>query len=245
VKEKTVLLVEDDDVVRDMIKGALEKEYHVLEAATSSEAISLIRNPIDLALIDYNLPDASGFEVLKAIKTLKPEIPVIIMTAYSTDNLVIKALRSGVTDFIKKPLSFVYLIGKLSQILKGEKKEDTSEGAESREVFIMDCLESFIDENFDQDLTRDKLAEKAHMERYRFSRAFNARFGRSVRSYLNAVRVKKAAELLRKHPDLSVADIAIFVGYGSISHFGKVFKNEYGMSPNRYRRNQPSSLSEK
>ena len=245
MKGKTILLVEDDDVVRDMIKGALEREYHVLEASTCSEAIKHIGKPIDLALIDYNLPDSDGFEVLKAIRTVKPALPVIIMTAYSTDNLVIKALRSGVTDFIKKPLSFVYLIGKLAEILEGKKNEDNSEGVESREVFIMDCIEAFIDENFDQDLTRDKLAEKAHMERYKFSRAFNARFGKSVKSYLNAVRVNKAAELLRKSPDLSVTDIAVFVGYNGISHLEKVFKEEYGVSPNKYRRNQPGSPSQK
>jgi YesN/AraC family two-component response regulator len=240
---QTILLVEDDDVVRDMIKGALERGYNVLEASKCSGAVEHIGKHIDLALIDYSLPDGDGFEVLKRIREVKPRLPVIFMTAYSTDNLAIKALRSGATDFIKKPLSFVYLMGKLSEILEGKLSEANSESAESREVFIMDCVAAFIDDNYSEDLTRDKLAEKAHMERYKFSRVFNARFGKNVKSYLNSVRVNRAADLLSQSHDLSVADIAVSVGYSGITHFEKVFKEAYGMSPNEYRRNQRRSSS--
>jgi len=243
MEKKAILLVEDDSVVRDLIRGALEREYNVLEASTYSEAIKQIGKPIHLALIDYNLPDADGFDVLKAIREVKPEIPAILMTAYSTDNLVIKALRLGVTDFIKKPLSFVYLMGKLSEIIEGKKREDRPESVETHEVFVMDCIAAFIDDHYDEDLNRDSLAEKAHMERYKFSRVFNAHFGKGFKSYLNSIRVNKAAELLTKNMNLSVTDIAISVGYNGVSHFEKVFREAYGISPSRYRKDQTSSHS--
>lgn len=238
--KRTILFVEDDCVVRDLIRGALEREYHVLEASTYSEAIKHIGNPIHLALIDHNLPDADGFDVLKAIREAKPELPAILMTAYSTDNLIIKALRAGVTDFIKKPLSFAYLKGKLSEIIEGKENQDNPDQVKNSKVFIMDCIAAFIHDHFDEDLDRDSLAERAHMERYRFSRVFNAHFGKSFKSYLNSVRVDKAAELLKNDSNLNVTDIAISVGYNGISHFEKVFRELYGMSPSRYRRNQTS-----
>jgi YesN/AraC family two-component response regulator len=244
VEKKSILLVEDDDVVRDMIKEGLERRYHVLEAATCSKAIEQSKKPFDLALIDYNLPDSDGFEVLKAIRESKPRLPIIFMTAYSTDTLAIKAFRSGVTDYIRKPLSFSYLWAKLSEILEGEETKEFSESVESREVFIMDSVAAFIEENYKEDLTREELAQKAHMEKYRFSRAFNARFGKNVKSYLNTVRVIRAAEILSKNADLSIANIAVSVGYGGIQHFEKMFKQVYGMSPNEYRRNQIRSSSE-
>ena len=244
MKKKAILLVEDDNVVRDLIRGALEREYHVLEASTYSEALKQIENPIHLALIDYSLPDADGFDVLKAVRKVKPELPTILMTAYSTDNLVLKALRAGVTDFIKKPLSFAYLRGKLSELLDGKENQNNPDQVRSSAVFVMDCVAAFIDENFDRDLCRNELAEKAHMERYKFSRVFNAHFGKSFKSYLNGIRVNRAAELLRKDTNMSVTEIAISVGFNGISHFEKVFREAYGTSPSRYRKNQTGSRSE-
>jgi YesN/AraC family two-component response regulator len=240
---KCVLLVEDDDVVRDMIKGALEREYNVLEASSCSEATKHIGKPLDLTLIDYDLPDGDGFGVLSRIREAKPKLPVIFMTAYSSDNLAIRAFRTGVTDFIKKPLSLVYLMGKLAEVLGGKLNGEAPDGVESREMFIMDCIAAFIDDNYTEDLTRDKLAEKAHMERHKFSRMFNQRFGMNVKSYLNSVRVKKAAGLLTQNSGLSVADVAVSVGYGGISHFDRVFKEAYGMSPKEYQKNRMRAVS--
>ncbi len=234
--KKTILLVEDDDIVRDMIKGALERRYNVLETSNCSEALVNLRHTFDLALIDYYLPDGDGFDVLKRIREMRPALPVIFMTAYSTENLAIKALKKGVTDYIRKPLSFVYLLGKLSEILDGKSNREHPDSVENHEVFAMDCAKAFIDENFKEDLTRDKLAQKVHMERYRFSRTFNKYFGRSFKSHLNSVRIAKAAEILSANPELSVADIATSVGYSGISYFERVFKEFYGMSPSEYRK---------
>jgi YesN/AraC family two-component response regulator len=241
VEKKSILLVEDDDMVRGMIREGLERKYHVLEAATCSKAIEQIKNPLDVALIDYNLPDNNGFEVLKAIRESKPELPVIFMTAYSTDDLAIKAFRSGVTDYIRKPLSFAYLWAKLSEILEGKESKELPESVESRDVFIMNSIAAFIEENYKEDLNRNELAQKAHMEKYRFSRAFNQHFGKSVKSYLNITRVRKAAEILSKSADLSITDIAVSVGYSGVAHFEKMFRKVYGISPNAYRKNQPRS----
>jgi YesN/AraC family two-component response regulator len=234
--KKTILLVEDDDVVRDMIKGALEKDYHILEASTCSQAIPQIEEPLDVALVDYNLPDSDGFDVLKSIREVKPDLPVIFMTAYSTESLAIKALRAGVTEYMKKPLSFVYLFEKLSEILEGKRCGEHPESVESREEFIMDCTAAFIEDHYGEDLTRDTLAERARMERHQFSRAFNRRFGRNVRSYLNNVRLSRAADLLRNSADLSITHVAARVGYGSTFHFERSFKRVYGMTPGEYRR---------
>jgi two-component system sensor histidine kinase YesM len=238
METKTILLVEDDDVVRDMIRGALDREYHVLEASTYSQAIPQIRKPLDLALVDYNLPDSDGFDVLRSIREVKPDLPVIFMTAYSTDNLAIKAFRSGVTDFIKKPLSFAYLRSKLSELLRGTENREDSETAESGDVFVMDCIAAFIEQNYNQNLSRDELAKRAHMNRYRFSRAFNERFGKSVKAYINEVRIEKAAEFLKQNTELGVADIATLVGFKDPAYFDKLFKENYGMPPGKYREDQ-------
>jgi len=240
MEKKTILLVEDDALVKDVLRSAFEREYSVLEASGCSEAAELLRNPIDIAIIDYMLPDGDGFDVLKAIREVKPELPIIVMTAYSTEGVVIRALRAGVTEYVKKPLILASLRKKVSDILVGKRGEELNEYLienNSREEFLLDGIAAFIENNYADDLTRDDLAERVGMNKYKFSKLFNDRFGETVKSYINKIRVKKAAELLGKH-GLNIREIAFSVGFGSIEHFDRIFKEIHGISPKEYRMHQ-------
>jgi YesN/AraC family two-component response regulator len=241
--KKNILLVDDDATIRDLIKDALKKEYNILEASGYSEAVKLFKYPIDLALIDYVLPDSDGFEVLKAIRDVKPALPAIIMTGYSNENVVIKALRTEVADYIKKPVKLAYLRRRLSEILGGKESNRNSEGVESREEFILDGIAAYVEEKYMKDLTLDKLASMACINRFKFCRDFKKRFSQTFTSYLNTIRVKNAAELL-KNPNLNITEIAYFVGYKSVIHFDRVFRAVYGISPREYRKKISNLLSQ-
>lgn len=235
MEKKTILLVEDDGVIKNLIKEVLESKYNILAVSNCQEAIKQIDSSLDLALIDYLLPDGDGFDVLKALRAAKPGLPVIMITAYSTEALAIKALRSGVTDYLKKPFSLADLMGRLSDLLEGKRNVDEPECIGSREMFIMDCIAAFIENNYTKDITRDELAKRACMDKYKFSKEFTKMFGRGVRSYLNAIRTREAAALLR-NGKLNVAEVAFSVGYGSVPHFCRVFKETYGLPPVEYRK---------
>jgi len=237
MEKKTVLLVEDDTLVRGLLVSAFEREYNILEASECSEAAKLLCNPIDIAIIDYVLPDGNGFDVLKAVREVKPDLPIIIMTAYSTEGLVIRALRAGAAEYVKKPLVLAYLRKKVSDILGGKSGENLTEylGVNNKEDFLLDGIAVFIENNYSSDLTRDDLAERVGMNKYKFSKLFNDRFGRTVKSYINEIRVKKAAELLGNH-QLSIWYIAFSVGFGCVEHFDRVFKEIYGVAPKEYRK---------
>lgn len=235
MEKKTILLVDDDTVVRDVIKQALIREYNILEASGYSEAVKLLKHPIHLALIDYVMPEYDGFDVLKALRKSKPALPAIIMTAYSDENVVLKALRTEVADYIKKPLKLAYLRKRLSEILGGKESNNHSETVESRKEFILDGIAAHIKENYMTNLTLDRLASMACINRFELSRAFRDRFGQTITSYLNSERVKGAVDLLKK-PDLNITEIAHFVGYGSVTHFDRIFRAVHGISPLKYRR---------
>jgi two-component system, response regulator YesN len=242
--KKVIFLVEDDALIRDIIKSALEREYDLIEASGCSVAAVMLNNSYDIALIDYVLPDGDGITVLKAIRAVKPEMPVILMTAYSSEEVLLKALRAGATDYIKKPLVLSYLSRKVSYILSGKMGDEISEdGAHtSREAFLLEGIEDFVANNYSADLTREMLAEKVYMNKYTFSKIFNKRFGQNIKSYINEVRVKKAAVLLRNNESLSITDIAATVGYNNIMHFERVFREIYGISPKEYRVNPCKAL---
>lgn len=235
MKAKTILIVDDDAQIRSLLRSSLEKQYTVLEASGYFDAIRLLKYPFDLAMIDYLLPDRDGFEVLKILREVYPTLPVIIMTGHTDENLVIKAIRRDVADYIKKPLDLKYLRKRLSDMFAAVCDPQESERIETKEHYVLDGIASYIGANYMQDLNLEKISKVACMSRFRFCRAFKERFGRSFVSYLNAVRIRRASELLR-NPNYSIQEISYDVGYRNAGHFNRVFKTAHKIPPREYRK---------
>jgi DNA-binding NtrC family response regulator len=101
----TILIVDDDDVMRDTLFDVLRRSgYEIFLESSGSGALSVIKkNVIDLTLLDMRLPDVDGLEILKKIKEFDTEILVIIMTAYSDIPSAVSAMKSGAYHYINKP----------------------------------------------------------------------------------------------------------------------------------------------
>lgn len=234
VGKKTILLVDDEAVVKDVIRISLEQKYVILEASTYSEVMNLSWKRMDLAIVDYNLRDGDGFEVSERLRTFKPNLPIIFITGYSTEDLAIKALRAGVTEYIKKPMDIRYLSARVSAILHERICKECLEDVESGDNFIMDGIAAYIENHYNKELNRDSLAKLMRIDKYKLSKTFNVRFGNSIPAYLNDIRIRKGAELLRGS-ELTISEVAEHVGYRSLLHFERVFKTAYGISPTEYR----------
>lgn len=104
----SLLIVDDDHAHRTMLRTLLsEWGYGVTEADDGDRAIQLVRErPFDLILMDVRMVRVSGLEALETIKEINPAIPVIIMTAYSSVETAVEALKKGAYDYLTKPLDF-------------------------------------------------------------------------------------------------------------------------------------------
>jgi len=104
----TILVVDDDSAHRTMLRTLLSGwQYDIIEADDGSTAIEEVRkHPFDLVLMDVRMLKVSGLEALDGIKSFNPAIPVIIMTAYSSVETAIEAIKKGAYDYLTKPLDF-------------------------------------------------------------------------------------------------------------------------------------------
>ena len=113
-----ILVVDDEASQRELVSGYLKKQgYQVVAAAGGQEALEIFRRePVELILTDQRMPDLSGLDLLKAVRSLNPETQVIIMTAYGNVETAVAAMRDGAADYLTKPLNLDELRQKIQRI---------------------------------------------------------------------------------------------------------------------------------
>jgi len=102
----TVLIVDDEQLIRWSLAERLKADgLHVVEAGTAHEALERFAPDIDLVLLDYRLPDGDGLHVLKKMKTTQPDVPIILLTAFSSIETAVEAMKQGAYHYANKPFN--------------------------------------------------------------------------------------------------------------------------------------------
>jgi DNA-binding NtrC family response regulator len=102
----TLLIVDDEELVRWSLRERFKRDgYAVLESGTAAGAIEKITPAVDLVLLDYRLPDGDGLTLLRQIKELSPDTLVILMTAFSTVENAVAAMKHGAYHYLNKPFN--------------------------------------------------------------------------------------------------------------------------------------------
>ena len=114
----TILVVDDDELILKMLVALLvDAGYTVLSAATGKAAIDILTHQtVDLALLDYELPDINGIELMTRLREIAPSVLYLMITGYGTIERAVEAMQSGAWDFIPKPITSSMLLEKLERV---------------------------------------------------------------------------------------------------------------------------------
>ena len=118
--KKSILVVEDEKAIADIVKKGLEMAGYVVEVASNGEDAlkMLLETKYDAALLDVMLPQMTGIEVLKLARKSKVNIPVMMLTARDAAEERNKALEAGANDYLLKPFSFNELVSRVEALVK-------------------------------------------------------------------------------------------------------------------------------
>jgi diguanylate cyclase (GGDEF)-like protein len=117
---KKILIVEDDQVVRESLEEFLQLNcFTVLAVGNAPEALKiLLKTDFDLVLTDLVMPEMDGISLTKAIRELGKDIPVLVMTGFASIEYAVEAIKAGATDFITKPLKFDHVVFIINRVLE-------------------------------------------------------------------------------------------------------------------------------
>ncbi|GJH41164.1 hybrid sensor histidine kinase/response regulator [Capnocytophaga sp. HP1101] len=253
-KEESILVVEDNEDMRNYIQNILSEHYHVLLARDGEEGLELaIAHIPDLIVSDIMMPKRDGISMVKELCANEKtnHIPIILLTALDKESQVVEGYSLGVEDYITKPFSAKILSKRIENILLSRKKlweqyssspnlnvyREKLVGQPWKKEFV-DKISNIVMEHLsDPEFSIDALAFELNMSTNQLFKKVKAIMNTTPYNVIVQIRMTAATELM-KQGNLNISEVAYKVGYQELSNFSRSFKKFYNVSPREYLKNK-------
>lgn len=248
-KQYTLLIVEDNEDLLELIVKLLNAEYEIHTATNGKEAIEVIeREDINLIVSDVMMPKMNGIELCQYIKSNldTSHIPIILLTAKSKEEDRVEAYESGADGFISKPFNLSVLHARINNLLRSRqrvikdfKKQLVFEAKELNytsldEDFLkkaIDCVNRHLD---DTEYDQTQFLEDMHTTKSTCFRKLKSLTGLTYVSFVRNIRMKAACRIMEEKKNIRISELAYAVGYSDARYFSSCFKKDIGMLPSEY-----------
>lgn len=256
-----VLIVEDDDDLRQFVRSILESDYDVHEASNGKEGFEKALELIpDFIVSDIMMPEVDGIELLRKVRENihTSHILFLLLTAKTTLDSKLEGFDQGADEYISKPFSVSYFkarvknllqrrgemqkyyrsrgIGKSKALLKG--KEDTDSAVNMKEIAFIESINTFIEEHVgNNDFVIEDLAVEMGMSRTVFFKKMKGLTGLAPIEYVRDILMQHAAYLL-ENADYTIKEVSYMVGMNDAKYFSRCFKKKFNLTPSEYKKKQ-------
>ncbi len=251
---KKILLLDDNKELLAYIKGIFESHYDVFTDSDGKTGVELVfaKKP-DIVISDIAMPGMTGIELCKRLKNdLRTcHIPIILLTARSSDEFKLESYKALVDEYIEKPFNVRMLVESVKRLIKSREKlrESFVDGKlidPEEPIPVMDPIDSefinrlndFVDKNLSNvSLNVESLSSGLGISRSSLHNKIKTFSGQSASEYIRSRRIQYAITILNQRK-YSVLEIAYQSGFNSPSYFIKCFKNKYGITPKEFMEQQ-------
>jgi signal transduction histidine kinase/DNA-binding response OmpR family regulator len=244
-----VLIIEDNEDMRLYINQQLKTRYRLLEASDGDEGIQLATKFLpDLVISDVMMPKKDGFEVCKILKTQEKtaHIPVVMLTARTTDADKMDGLKSGADDYLMKPFNPEELLTRtenlieIRQLLRAKFSQSVKimplaiEAEASDTDKFLSRLQQIIESHLSNtEFGVEWLASEMAMSSRQLQRRIQEATNLSASGYIRAIRLQHAAHLLSNGIG-NVSEVALRIGFQDAKYFSKLFQQTFGVLPSQF-----------
>ncbi|WP_300699582.1 ATP-binding protein [Bacteroides sp.] len=243
-----VMLAEDNEDMRSYLKNSLGRNYIVVEAVDGMEVLEKVaeENP-DIIISDIMMPRLNGDAMCKILKASveTSHIPVILLSALTEKENIVKGLDDGADDYITKPFDISILKARIRNLLRNRQKirdivvsshasHEEAEYISTLDKEFMNKIVHLIEERMsDFEFSINELCFEMAMSRSSLYNKLKAISGQAPNDFIRIIRLKKAAELLVTQ-QYNVMEVAVLTGFSDTKYFSTAFKKMFGQSPSKY-----------
>ncbi|MFA4868591.1 MAG: substrate-binding domain-containing protein [Pedobacter sp.] len=250
LKEQSVLIIEDNEDMLGFLKQRLSADYEVFTADNGETGLNEALEKVpDLIISDIVMPGKSGISLLNSLKNdiRTSHIPVILLTAKTSDEHQIEGMQAMADAYISKPFNMTFLMESIISLLNNRVLMRSHYSAElpvdSRINMVGKLDKKFLNEfsgivesNLaNENLSVEEICKMIGISRVQLYRKVKALMGCGVSEYIINKRLKKAKYLLLNE-DLSISEITYMVGIASPTYFSTLFKSKYGCTPTEFKK---------
>ncbi|MCB9284179.1 MAG: response regulator [Lewinellaceae bacterium] len=244
-----LLVVEDNSDLSNYLVHLLHPDFRVIAALDGQQGLEAARETIpDIILSDVMMPRMDGLELLRHLREdqLTSHIPVILLTAKSTQLAKLEGFSGGADGYLTKPFDEMELRLRLHKLLERQQQiqahfktpgdNGTTPSPLPREnAFLVHLRETFEAHIQEEDYGIPELCRELAVSRMQLHRKLTALTGKSASHYLRSIRLHKAKKLLAT-TDLNISEVGYEVGFRNPAHFSTAFSQEFGYPPSEERR---------
>jgi two-component system response regulator YesN len=233
-KRYQILLIDTDAGKYYQNLGASLWNCHIIVKKNNQRACEFFfRNKVDLVLLNHN-PDDPCLDLLRVLRFVAPSVPVIIMTAWGSEEFAVTMFRNGASDYLKKPLNIDELENSIEVAL--DRKNGLYRAVFNQSADGINRAIHYINGNFCFPLKLTRVAREAGMSVSCLERAFKKKLGVTFSMYLNKVRISQAIQMLEQGIGFSIGEIAFACGFTNQYHFTRLFKKMVQCCPRDFKK---------
>jgi signal transduction histidine kinase/ligand-binding sensor domain-containing protein/DNA-binding response OmpR family regulator len=257
--KRTMLVIDDHPDMRIYLKQIFKGQFSMLEAADGFEGILMAREHVpDIIISDITMDGKSGLELCEEIKANPSlaHIPLILITANSSQEIKLKGIKHGADDYFSKPLDKELLIARIDALLDSRNslqnyfyrkvtlKEQSVKISEEEKLFIDRCILVIENRLEDDDFGVDELAADINVSRSNLFKKIKLVSNQTPNSFIRFVRLRRAAELFI-NTSLNVNEVSVIVGFKDVKYFREQFSQLFGLNPSEYIKKYRDPFSKK
>jgi len=251
-RRKRLIIVEDDEDIRDYLVSELQSDYDVVACKDGREGLAETLKQIpDLVISDIMMPEMDGNTLCSKIKSSPTtnHVPVILLTAKTRDEDQLEGLQTGADAYIVKPFNMEILRHTVINLIQSHRmlklkygrndqlEEQVSDvKIKSPDEKLLERVMNVINKNLsNSDLSVDAIADEVGISRVHLHRKMKELTGQTPHDFIRNIRLKRAAQLLTNQ-NMNITEVMYACGFNNAASFSTIFKKFYGLSPRDFMR---------